>query len=200
MIGPIVFPLGLNLGTLPYKRTHSPSSFSPHFLKTYSCPHFRLPRLHRQRTCQKMLFPRFTLITIALCAATTFAWPSLSQDKVPMLEAAFTENSNSLSPLAWMPKPDSAERAAAAYRGETEIVVLWNTTETGRSIYDAEPSEFVRYEYHKPGYTLKDISRKDANAFSIYSNTQGPHQIILAFCCSVSMCGWKVSIHQDISK
>ncbi|KAG0220801.1 hypothetical protein BGW41_007506, partial [Actinomortierella wolfii] len=50
-----------------------------------------------------MMLSRFTLITIALCAATTCAWPSLSEDKIPMLKAALAENSNNLSPLTWMP-------------------------------------------------------------------------------------------------
>ncbi|KAI1314558.1 hypothetical protein EDD11_001987 [Mortierella claussenii] len=129
------------------------------------------------------MLSRFTLITIALRAATTCAWPSLSEGKIPMLKAALARSSNSLSPLAWMPKSDSAERAAVANRGETEILVLWDTTKLGRSIFDADASEFVGYEYHKPDYTLQDINQhKNANAFSIYANTQGPHQILISAC------------------
>jgi hypothetical protein len=120
----------------------------------------------------------------------------MEEKKASTLEVALAENNPSLSPLAWMPQPNRAERAAVAKHGKTEIVVLWNTKEIGRSIFDAEPSEFVGYEYLKPGYTVMDINHRNANAWSIYANTQGPHHILLSGCCSVTLCGWKVSVHK----
>jgi hypothetical protein len=135
-----------------------------------------------------MMLSRFILITTALCVAMTYAWPSLSERKVPMLKVALARNQNNLSPLVWMPKPDSTDRAAVASRGEMEILALWNTTKFGQSIFDGDAGDFVGYEYHRPGYTLQDINpHKNASGFSIYANTEGPHQILIAACCTISI-------------